>query len=196
MPPNTIDHQRLAEAFTFAANAHVKQVRKGTDIPYVSHLMAVSSLVLEYGGDEDESIAGLLHDTVEDCGAAYEGLIRQMFGERVAAIVIGCTDGTTDDTGEKAPWRTRKEAYIAHLDHADPGMRLVSCCDKLHNARAILRDYLQLGDTLFERFNQDAGKPGVLWYYRALSDAFTRLGAAPAKELDAVVRELEQAAMH
>lgn len=193
MNNSRVNHQRLTDAFSFAATAHAEQVRKGTPIPYISHLMAVSSLVLEYGGSEDEAIAGLLHDAVEDCGAQYEAIIRDRFGEIVADIVMGCTDGTPDGAGEKAPWRTRKEAYVAHLNHAAPNVRLVSCCDKLHNARAILRDYLQLGDTLFDRFN--AGKSGVLWYYRALSDSFTKLGARPAKELDAVVRELERVAM-
>lgn len=193
MNNNKVNHQRLAEAFTFAATAHAEQERKDTSIPYVSHLMAVSSLVLEYGGSEDEAIAGLLHDAVEDCGAEYEAIIRAQFGEIVADIVMGCTDGTPDEAGEKAPWRTRKEAYVTHLDHAAPNVRLVSCCDKLHNARAILRDYQQLGDALFGRFK--GGKTGVLWYYRALSDSFTKLGTRPAKELDAVVRELERVAM-
>lgn len=183
---------QYADALAYAANAHAWQRRKGTRIPYISHLLAVSSLVLEYGGNEDEAIAGLLHDSVEDCGAAQEAIIRRKFGDAVAEIVMGCTDGTPDEAGEKAPWPQRKQAYIEHLDQASPSVRLVSCADKLHNARAILRDYLEHGDALFARFNQDAGKTGVIWYYRALADAFTRLGAAPAKELAAVVGELER----
>jgi (p)ppGpp synthase/HD superfamily hydrolase len=183
---------QYAEALAYAAHAHAWQRRKGTHIPYISHLLAVSSLVLEYGGSEDEAIAGLLHDAVEDCGPSQEAIIRRKFGDAVVDIVMGCTDGTPDEAGEKAPWPQRKQAYIAHLDQASPSVRLVSCCDKLHNARAILRDYLEHGEKLFARFNQDAGKSGVLWYYRALADAFTRLGAAPAKELAVVVEELER----
>src|SRR4029450_11323422 len=125
-------------------------------------------MALEYGANETEAIAALLHDVVEDCGGA-ERLrdVKERFGEAVATIVAGCTD---TDQVPKPPWRPRKEAYVAHLASADASTILGSASDKLHNARAILRDVRRDGDRAFARFN--GKKEGTRWYYRALVDEF------------------------
>lgn len=162
-----LNHQRLSEAFAFAATAHAKQVRKGTTIPYVSHLMSVCALVLEHGGDEEQAIAGLLHDVIEDCGIAYEEAIQERFGERVTRIVRACTDA---DTTPKPPWQVRKETYLRHLQQEGAEVLLVSACDKLHNARAIVSDQHALGAVVFERFS--ASREQVLWYYRSLAGIY------------------------
>ncbi len=139
--------RRFEEALSFAARLHEQQKRKGTDIPYVSHLLAVAAIVLEDGGDEDEAVAALLHDAVEDQGGkATLQVIRKRFGDRVAGIVAGYTD--SDET-PKPPWRERKEKYIAHLRHAPHEVLRVSVADKLHNARAILRDLRKHGERLW-----------------------------------------------
>jgi GTP pyrophosphokinase len=144
---------------------------------------------MEYGGNEDESVAALLHDAMEDQGGTEVlARIQDLFGERVAQIVEGCTDRAKE--GEKPPWRVRKEAYIAHLAGAERATLLVSCCDKLHNARAIVRDLRLSGPTVWERFT--GGREGVLWYYRALAQSYSRTGPAPvAEELSRTVREME-----
>ena len=182
---------RFEEALIFATRLHAGQVRKGTNTPYIAHLLAVTSLVLEYGGDEDEAIAALLHDAVEDQGGqATLDEIRRRFGDRVAEIVVGCTDAWTTP---KPPWRERKEAYLAHLPQASASVRLVSAADKLHNARSILDDYRALGESLWSRFN--GGKEGTLWYYRSLVEIFRAAGPFPlAEELDRVVSEIERLA--
>ena len=162
--------ERLADAAAFAMTIHAEQTRKGAEVPYISHLLGVAGLVLEYGGNEDQAIAGLLHDAIEDQGAEQEPVIEARFGPRAAAIVRGCTDA---DTLPKPPWRERKEAYIAHLEHAGPDVWLVSCADKLYNARAILVDFREVGEGVFSRFT--GGKEGTLWYYRGLADCFARL---------------------
>ena len=181
---------RLGEAFLYASQLHSGQKRKGTDIPYISHPLAVASIVLENGGDENEAIAALLHDAVEDAGGPpTREEIRRRFGERVAEIVDGCTD---TDESPKPPWRKRKEAYIAHVRRADHSVVLVSAADKLHNARAILEDYRSLGDELWARFN--GGKDGTLWYYCSLIEAFQTTGKAPSRlveQLDRVVSEIQ-----
>jgi (p)ppGpp synthase/HD superfamily hydrolase len=180
---------RFAEAFAYAASLHARQVRKGTNVPYLSHLMSVAALVLEDGGDEDEAIAGLLHDAVEDQGGQPTlDEIRRRFGAKVARIVLGCTDS---DTVPKPPWRERKEGYIAHIRHAEADVRRVSSADKLHNARSILTDYRVMGDALFARFT--ASKEETLWYYRSLIEAFRAAGSGRmVEELDLVVREIER----
>lgn len=182
---------RFAEALTLAHELHAGQTRKGTAIPYVSHVLAVAGIVLEYGGDEDEAIAALLHDAVEDCGGApVLADISSRFGARVADIVAACSD--TDQT-PKPPWQARKEAYLDHLRGAPVSVRLVSAADKLHNARAILVDYRQIGESLWDRFN--ATKAQTLWYYRALVDAFATHGSTPlVSELGLVVTEIERLA--
>ncbi len=163
--------ERFNDALVFTASLHHKQTRKGPlEVPYISHLLGVASLVLEADGDEDMAIAALLHDAVEDQGG-YEtlGQIKARFGERVAHIVEGCTD---DFTGHgRISWCERKTKYIAHLrDETDEQTRIVSLADKVHNARAILLDYIEAGDAVFTRFR--ARKEGTMWYYRTLVDAF------------------------
>lgn len=182
---------RFAEALALAHELHAGQVRKGTAIPYVSHVLAVAGIVLDYGGDEDEAIAALLHDAVEDCGGApVLADIRGRFGDRVADIVSACSD--TDQT-PKPPWQARKEAYLDHLRAAPASVRLVSAADKLHNARAILADYREIGEALWSRFN--ATKAQTLWYYRALVDAFEARGCTPlVSELARTVAEIERLA--
>lgn len=176
------------DALVYASQLHRDQLRKGTDIPYVSHLLAVTAIVLEHGGTEVEAIAALLHDAVEDQGGSEtREKIRERFGNNVAAIVDGCSDA---DTRPKPPWCERKKRYIAHVVEAPRSVRLVSAADKLHNARAILADYRQLGETLWSRFN--GGRDGTLWYYRALADAFRAVEPnALSEELDRIVTELE-----
>lgn len=182
---------RFEEALVFATQLHAEQTRKGTDIPYISHLLAVTAIVLENGGNEDEAIAALLHDAIEDQGgAATREEIRRRFGNTVVAIVDGCTDA---EVIPKPPWRARKEAYIAHIRSASPSVRLVSAADKLHNARSVLADYLVLGDALWQRFN--GGKEGTLWYYRAVTNALKDASINPVvEELERVVSEIERLA--
>ena len=182
---------RFEAALPFAAGLHRDQVRKGTNTPYVSHLLGVAAIVLEHGGNEDEAIAALLHDAVEDQGGPPTlRAIHDRFGGAVAAIVAGCTD---TDLVPKPPWRPRKEAYVAHVASASPSVRLVSAADKLHNARTILADYRRHGDAVWERFS--GGKEGSLWHYRAPVDAFRAHGRTPLlDELDRVVSEIERLA--
>lgn len=159
---------RFDEALVFTAQKHSGQSRKQSNVPYLTHPLSVAALVLEAGGDEDQAIAALLHDVVEDCGGApVLEEIRQRFGERVAGIVDACSD---TDEEPKPPWRARKERYLGHLREAGEDVRLVSVADKLHNVRSIVADYREIGDAVWERF---AGRrEGSLWYYRALLDIF------------------------
>lgn len=183
--------KRFEEALLLATRLHAGQPRKGKDVPYITHLLAVASLVLEAGGGEDEAIAALLHDAIEDSGdkICLED-IRQRFGETVADIVDGCTDARTLP---KPPWRGRKEAYIAHLGDAPASERLVAVADKLHNARTVLADYRAEGEAVWERFN--GGREGTLWYYRALVETFQAAGPTPlVDELERVVSEIERLA--
>jgi len=178
---------RLGQALTLAIEAHEGQVRKGTNIPYISHPIAVASIALEHGADEDQAIAALLHDAIEDGGANYENRIRVQFGERVVAIVNGCTDGVPDDSGQKAPWEERKLKYIKHLSEASDDVLLVSGSDKLHNARSIVEDLISSGQSVFDRFT--ATKTQTLWYYESLSNIFEEKGTPISRALkDAVER--------
>ena len=178
------------EALAFAASLHNSQLRKGTQIPYIAHLLAVAGLVLEYGGTEDEAIAALLHDAVEDQGGrATLDRIRRRFGSSVADIVESCSD---TDVEPKPEWRERKERYLLHLAQASPSVLLVSAADKLHNATAILRDYRNLGDAIWGRFK--GGSTGTLWNYRALVQTYLAVGNPPiVQDLNRVVTELEDA---
>ena len=179
---------RFDEALLFARAAHSEQTRKATRVPYFAHLMGVASLVLEAGGDEDLAIAALLHDVVEDCGG--RPMLKELerrFGKRVAEIVESCSDSFTTP---KPPWRERKEYYLKHLKTAGADERLVSAADKLHNARSILRDYRNLGEEVWQRFQ--GKRDGTLWYYRSLVNEFQRKHRnSLADELSEVVRELE-----
>ncbi len=180
---------RFQDALIYAAQLHAKQARKGTNIPYISHLLGVASIALEHGADEDEAIAALLHDAIEDQGGdVTRQEIRRRFGDRVTEIVDGCTDA---EVMPKPPWRERKETYIQHLALASPSVRLVSASDKLHNARAILLDYHVFGEALWQRFT--GGRDGTLWYYRALADAYRVYDSTPlVDELGRTVAELER----
>jgi (p)ppGpp synthase/HD superfamily hydrolase len=170
--------ERYADAVAYAATAHAAQRRKGTDIPYISHLLAVSGSVLEAGGDEDQAIAALLHDVVEDQGGLPRAEdVRAQFGDRVADIVLGCSDSTSEDAEAKAPYVERKATHIAHLREASDDVLLVTAADKLHNARAIHTDLLIDGPGMLERFN---GKPDqILAYYRSVIDVLESRGTAP-----------------
>ena len=147
--------ERFEEALTFATRLHATQTRKGGDIPYIAHLLGVTSIALEYGATEDQAIAALLHDAMEDQGGRPTlEKIREKFGPEVADIVEHCSDSDVDTkTGRKKPWRQRKKTYIENLSGAPPSVLLVSAADKLHNARTILADYRVLGDDLWPRFN-------------------------------------------
>jgi len=186
------DFSRFNRALLYASELHAKQRRKGSDIPYLGHLLGVASIVLDYRGNEDEAIAALLHDAIEDQGGdVTRQEIRRRFGDKVTAIVDGCTDS---DQVPKPPWRPRKAAYITRLRHQPKSVLLVSAADKLHNARAVLADYRVIGDLLWSRFK--GGKEGTLWYYRELVKAYHEAGAPAAltEELDRVVSELERLA--
>src|SRR5664280_2234994 len=159
------------DALEVAAVMFATTRRKKTRIPYVAHLLGVCAIVLEHGGSEDEAIAALLHDTLEDISPTKRARKTvRAFGDDVYGIVLGCTDGTPNKKGKKAPWRPRKEAHIAALAHEPRSVLLVSAADKLHNARAIVADLRTSGDTVWKRFN--ATKQDVLWYYGALVEAF------------------------
>jgi GTP pyrophosphokinase len=186
---------RFETALSFAARLHAGQTRKAGGAPYVCHLLAVAGLALEHGADEDTAIAALLHDAVEDQGGApTREVIRRLFGERVAAIVDGCTDSDATDPTQKLPWRQRKEAYLAHLPTASAEVRLVSVCDKVHNARATLADLRLRGAEVWKKFK--GGRDGTLWYYRSLVEAFRASGTVPAltDELARLVAEIERLA--
>ena len=173
-----------------AARLHADQSRKGTDVPYLAHLLGVCAIALEYGASEDEAIAALLHDAAEDQGGmATVGRIRDRFGDKVADIVVECTDSFEEPP---PPWRQRKESYLASISNETASARLVARADKLHNAAAILRDYRSHGDELWDRF--EGGRDGTLWYYRSLADAFSALEPSPLSDrLEEVVSELERA---
>jgi (p)ppGpp synthase/HD superfamily hydrolase len=169
---------RFDTAFCYARQLHHAQTRKCTTIPYISHLMSVSALVIEHGGNEDQAIAALLHDAAEDQGGA-ETLadIRKIFGDAVADIVSDCTDAWTEP---KPQWRLRKEEYLAKLPGKPRQSLLVSLADKTHNAEAILFDYRVLGDSLWDRFN--GGAEGTRWYYGALAGVFSETMRGPLSD--------------
>ena len=180
---------RFRDALLYATDLHAEQRRKASGVPYVAHLLAVTAIVLEHGGDEDETIAALLHDAVEDQGgAATRAEIARRFGPRVAEIVDGCTDA---DTMPKPPWRERKEAYIAHLGQVSPSGRRVSAADKLHNARSLIAEYRIRGESLWKNFR--GGRDGTLWYHRTVVDTLRQIETTPlVEELERVVSELER----
>ena len=182
---------RFRGALVYAARVHARQFRKGTTRPYIGHLLGVTSIVLTHGGDEDEAIAALLHDAVEDQGGKPRlREIRRKFGPRVARIVEGCTDS---DVEPKPPWLERKMGYLRYLRHADSSVRLVSAADKVYNARETLEDLRTHRAALWKRFK--GGKQGTLWYYREVGKILRRKGPKKlAAELDRVVRELTRAA--
>src|ERR1035441_1370399 len=186
---------RFDTAMQFTSGLHHQQSRKGGHIPYIAHLMSVCALVLEAGGDEDQAIAALLHDSVEDQGGKSTlDTIRHLFGKRVADAVESCSDSTVSDPNNKLPWRERKQAYLAHLQDANKDAVFVAAADKLHNARAILSDYRELGEQLWLRFN--APKSDQLWYYGEFVKSIRQTAAAKVivDELERVVDELKELA--
>jgi GTP pyrophosphokinase len=191
LPPGSWRYsERIIAALVAAAQIHGTQVRKGTSIPYLSHLLGTCAIALDYGANEDEAIAALLHDAIED-GQPTETARATVwgFGEEVGRIIEGCTDA---DTHPKPPWRERKEAYLSRLSSEDRSILLVSASDKLHNARSIVRDLRVVGEDLWERFN--APKDQTLWYYRSLVAGYRGNPAhTPAliDELDRTVTEME-----
>ncbi len=182
---------RFEEALQYAARVHSRQHRKGSRVPYVSHLLGVASLVIEDGGGEDEAIAALLHDAVEDQGGLERrDEILRLFGERVTRIVDGCTDSWETP---KPPWRARKQEHIEKLRGAPSDVLRVAVADKLHNSRSIVADLRKDGGIIWQRFR--GGREGTLWYYRTLRSLFQE--AAPGgltDELDRVVSEMERLA--
>ena len=180
---------RFDEALAYASRIHRDQRRKGTAIPYVSHLLAVASLTLEHGGDEDQAIAALLHDSAEDQGGAERlADIEARFGRGVAAIVADCTDSWAEP---RPPWRERKAAYVAALAGKPARSLLVSLADKTHNARAIVADLRRHGDALWPRFT--GGEEGTLWYYESLAAAFAEALPCPlADELARAATEMRR----
>lgn len=190
--------ERFTQAVDYAREAHASQTRKGTSIPYIAHLLGVASLVLDYGGDEDQAIAALLHDTIEGQGEHHAALIRRQFGDRVADIVLACTDGTREAKAA-APipeaklddWKERKRRYLAHLAKASDDALLVGGCDKLHNARAIVTDLRnpEIGAAVFDRFT--GGRDGTLCYYRAVARVLAERGAPMAHVLAETVAAME-----
>ncbi len=180
---------RFEAALVYAHQLHRHQTRKVNRTPYIAHLLSVMALVLEDGGSEDEAIAALLHDAVEDQGGqATREEIKQRFGETVVAIVDGCTES---DTIPKPPWRDRKQRYLEQLRQGSPSVRRVALADKLHNARTILFDYQQHGENVWSAFS--AGKEGVLWFYHSLLQLYPLTQSSPmVEELRQVVEEIEQ----
>jgi (p)ppGpp synthase/HD superfamily hydrolase len=189
--PNPQLSPRFSEAVAYACEAHRDQPRKRTEIPYVAHLLAVTAIVLEHGATEDEAIAAILHDVVEDQGGPPRlANVRAKFGDAIADIVAACTDA---DVTPKPPWRERKEAHIRHLAKASSSVRLVVAADKLHNARSLLSDYRQHGEALWDRFK--GKREGTLWYLREMVKALrSEHHAALIDELDRAVTALDQAA--
>jgi len=179
---------RFEEALVYATRLHNGQNRKGTGIPYVAHLLAVTALVIEWGGDEDMAIAALLHDAVEDQGGMVTlADIHRRFGERVARIVDGCTDSYDQP---KPAWRKRKEDYLQKLQGEPADVRLVSLADKVHNARSILSDLRKEGISALDRFR--GGREGTLWYYHSLVDVFNEVETTPqTAELRHLVEEMD-----
>jgi (p)ppGpp synthase/HD superfamily hydrolase len=180
---------KLSNALALAVQAHEGQVRKSTTIPYISHPMAVASIALEFGASENQAIAALLHDAIEDGGNKYANIIKAQFGDHVHDLVQGCTDGTLDHSGQKAPWIERKTSYLKHLQEASDEVLLVSCSDKLHNARAIVADLINDGPSVFERFSSSPEQ--TLWYYRQLATIFNNRKVPPAKALESAVSQME-----
>ncbi len=180
LPPHVYLTDRFFEAMTYATKWHREQVRKSTDIAYISHPFGVAALILEAGGDEDQAIAGLLHDVAEDCGGEPRLVeIKAQFGPRVEAIVRGCSDSLVADQTKKDPWKVRKQAHIDHLKSANADTLLVSAADKTHNARAIATDYQEIGDEVWGRFNEESSKNLILWYYDSVYAVLEKAAVTP-----------------
>lgn len=187
--PTTQLTSNFEDALVYATQLHSQQIRKGSGVPYISHLLSVAALVLEDGGSEDEAIAALLHDAIEDQGGdKIRQEIREKFGEKVVDIVNGCTDA---EVIPKPPWKQRKQQYIERMRHASPQVRRVSMADKLDNARSILADYYRQGNLVWSRFK--SGKEGMLWYFDSLLEVDQEAGGSfLGEELERVVKILKE----
>ncbi|MGL6345157.1 MAG: HD domain-containing protein [Waterburya sp.] len=187
--PTTELTSNFEQALVYATQLHSQQIRKGSGVPYISHLLSVAALVLEDGGSEEEAIAALLHDAIEDQGGdKTRQEIREKFGEGVVDIVNGCTDA---EVIPKPPWKERKQQYIERMRHASPQVRRVSMADKLHNARSILADYYRQGNLVWSRFK--GGKEGMLWYFDSLLEVDREAGGSfLGAELKRVVKDLKK----
>ena len=187
---------RISAAFALAALVHEKQTRKSTDIPYISHPMAVAAQVSVWGGSEDQFIAALLHDVVEDGGAQYMPVIEEHFGKHVLDLVMACSDAAPQRGQPKGAWIERKEKYIANLRSAADEVLLISAADKWHNLASILADAKQLGEMVFDRFiRQDFErtdkKKMVLWYYKELLAVYRERNVPVVVELENLLSEIE-----
>lgn len=184
--------ERLDRAFALARRVHATDVRKATATPYVAHLLSVAALVLEHGGDEDLAVAALLHDAAEDHGGwPMVDQIRAGFGDRVADLVVACSDSLVEDADAKAPWWERKTAYLERLAGEPYDVLVVSAADKLHNLRSMVADHRRQGEALWERFNPEAGRAGQLWYQHELV-AHLDAAAGAVGPLRDLVDELER----
>ena len=181
---------RFEAALVFAHRVHRDQPGKGTGIPYIAHVLGVAAIALEYGADDDQAIGALLHDAAEDGGGeATLAEIRARFGDAVGDIVLGCSDSLVEDPEGKLPWLERKQNYLAHLEHAGESVLLVSAADKLHNVRAIIRDYDAHGESVWGRFQ--GGRDGTLWYYETVAHTLARRYHSPlTRDLQRAVDEL------
>jgi len=190
--PDPILGERFSKALAMAVEIHGDQARKGVDTPYLGHILGVTSLVIDYGGNEDQAIAALLHDGPEDQGGqALLDRIGDEFGPDVKRIVEACSDTLVEDSSDKPDWHPRKERYIAHLDEAQPDELFVSLADKVFNLRAIVADYREEGDDLWDRFT--GKRDGTHWYYRTLTEVFERrLPGRLTGELRRAMDELER----
>lgn len=187
---------RISAAFALAALVHEKQKRKSTDIPYISHPMAVAAQVSVWGGSEDQFIAALLHDVVEDGGAQYMPVIEEHFGKHVLDLVMACSDAAPQRGQPKGAWIERKEKYIANLRSAADEVLLISAADKWHNLASILADAKQLGEVVFDRFirkdfERTDKKKMVLWYYKELLAVYRERNVPVVVELENLLNEIE-----
>lgn len=190
MPTSPFYGPKVGAALKLAADAFAQRERKGSGAPYLTHLLAVATIVMEHGGDEDQIAAAVLHDYLEDIPGASEHEVATEFGERVARIVLALSDAT--DATQKAPWKPRKLRYLEHLRTETHDVKLVSAADKLHNARSIVDDHRRMGDAVFERFT--ASRDETLWYYREVVRALaTDFDHPLLAELRSAVRELHDA---
>jgi len=189
------DRDRLADAVRFALDAHADQKRKGTGIPYASHLLQVAGLVFEAGGDVEQVMAALLHDSIEDCEDVDAARIHARFGEGVASIVVVCTDVSGDTSRDESEWGVRKTRHLESLASAPTRARVVAACDKLHNLRSLVGDLRAEGVATLERFTPAPAR--TRWYYesahRVLRDA---LPGALALEFDALIDALREFVPH
>ncbi len=187
---------RISAAFALAALVHEKQKRKSTDIPYISHPMAVAAQVSVWGGSEDQFIAALLHDVAEDGGAQYMPVIEEHFGKHVLDLVMACSDAAPQRGQPKGAWIERKEKYIANLRSAADEVLLISAADKWHNLASILADAKQLGEVVFDRFilqdfERTDKKKMVLWYYKEIISVYRERNVPVVVELENLLSEIE-----